>query len=69
MPKNVRDLISAESGANDGLGYPFIFLPILIMRRGDQSINAALTEWILSTWLYEIFLAILLGAVIGFVAR
>ncbi|KAL8292334.1 hypothetical protein RQP46_001800 [Phenoliferia psychrophenolica] len=69
VPSNVRDIISAESGANDGLGYPFIFLPIFLMKRGEDSIAAVMREWVVTTWLYQIGLACAMGALIGFVAR
>ncbi len=36
LPTRLRNLLSAESGANDGLGYPFVLLPILILTRSPQ---------------------------------
>ncbi|GAA6062359.1 hypothetical protein JCM10212_005701 [Sporobolomyces blumeae] len=74
VPKSVRDIISAESGANDGLGYPFLFLAIYLMERpgdgsGGKSINRSLQSWVVSTWLYQILLAVAIGAVIGWIAR
>jgi NhaP-type Na+/H+ or K+/H+ antiporter len=32
IPLNVRLVLSAESGINDGLGTPFLFLAIYLMR-------------------------------------
>lgn len=69
VARNVRDIISAESGANDGLGYPFIFLPLLLMQRGNASVGTALGEWVVSTWIFQIFLSCFIGALIGFIAR
>ncbi|GAA5931447.1 uncharacterized protein JCM15063_001470 [Sporobolomyces koalae] len=70
VPKGVRDIISAESGANDGLGYPFLFLAIFLMERpGSGSINASLQHWFVTTWIYQILLACVIGAVIGWIAR
>lgn len=69
VARNVRDIISAESGANDGLGYPFIFLPILLMRQGNAPLGHVMGEWVVSIWIYDIFLSCLLGGVIGFIAR
>lgn len=66
----MRDIISAESGANDGLGYPFLFLAIFLMERpGSGSINASLQHWIVTTWIYQILLACAIGALIGWVAK
>ncbi|GAA5929313.1 hypothetical protein JCM10213_006346 [Rhodosporidiobolus nylandii] len=71
VPKAVRDLISAESGANDGLGYPFLFLAVFIMQRHNESrsISSSLQHWVVTTWLYQILLACAVGAVIGYVGR
>lgn len=32
MARPLREIISAEAGANDGLGFPFLMLAIYIMR-------------------------------------
>ncbi|ORY61930.1 Sodium/hydrogen exchanger family-domain-containing protein [Leucosporidium creatinivorum] len=71
VPKAVRDIISAESGANDGLGYPFMFITIFLMQRKEDhaSIGTVIGHWIVSTWLYQIGLACAIGAVIGYIAR
>ncbi|GAA6057769.1 hypothetical protein JCM3770_006835 [Rhodotorula araucariae] len=70
VPKVVRDIISAESGANDGLGYPFLFVAVYLMQRTahDRSISESLQHWVVTTWLYQIVLSCVIGAVIGFVA-
>ncbi|GAB1525016.1 hypothetical protein RhiTH_008172 [Rhizoctonia solani] len=73
----VRNIIVAESGANDGLGYPFIFLPLLmIMARSSEefhgpnrSLSGVIARWIYETWLYQIVLSVVLGLLIGWVAR
>ncbi|GAA5885336.1 hypothetical protein JCM6882_009575 [Rhodosporidiobolus microsporus] len=72
VPSRTRNILSAESGANDGLGYPFLFLAVFLMEYNDdqkRSISASLRHWVVTTWLYQIFLACALGAVIGFVGR
>jgi NhaP-type Na+/H+ or K+/H+ antiporter len=50
VPLHVRNIILAESGANDGLGYPFLFIAIyLILIHEPQhpwhSIGGAVLEW------------------------
>jgi sodium/hydrogen antiporter len=65
LPDRVRDTLSAESGANDGLAYPFVILPILVLER---SLGESLVEWIVVTIFLEVALGALLGAVIGYVA-
>lgn len=42
LPDDVRNTLSAESGANDGLAYPFVLLPILLLSRPR---GEALLEW------------------------
>lgn len=77
VPKSIRDIIVAESGANDGLGYPFIFLPLFaIMARSSEEFNGPnrelsgiIARWIYETWLHEVTLSIVLGLLIGWVAR
>ncbi|KAG8742828.1 hypothetical protein FRC10_000874 [Ceratobasidium sp. 414] len=74
---SVRNIIVAESGANDGLGYPFIFLPLLsIMARSSEEFNApnrhlsgVIARWIYETWLYQVTLSVVLGLIIGWIAR
>ncbi|ORY95837.1 Cation/H+ exchanger [Syncephalastrum racemosum] len=66
VPAHVRNIISAESGANDGLGYPFLFLALLLMRLPTHE---ALTTWFLDIILYDIVYAALLGFAAGYIAR
>lgn len=44
LPDSFRMLISAEAGANDGFGYPFLFLAIYILQA--PSTGVAIAEWI-----------------------
>jgi NhaP-type Na+/H+ or K+/H+ antiporter len=47
IPGRLRHLISSESGLNDGLGYPVVFLPILLMTRSP---GEALSHWLQLGW-------------------
>lgn len=49
VPVNLRQLLSAESAANDGLAYPFLMLAIYLTI--DSSNETALTHWVLVGWL------------------
>lgn len=62
IPEAVRDLLSGEAGANDGLAYPLVFLPILLLEYAPRQ---ALEDWFLETLLWEVGLAILAGAAAG----
>ncbi|SEW09016.1 cation:proton antiporter domain-containing protein [Natrinema salifodinae] len=62
IPMPIRNLLSGESGANDGLAYPLVFLPILMLQHPP---GRALTDWLLSTLLWEVGAAVVIGATIG----
>ncbi|KAK8094457.1 sodium/hydrogen exchanger family protein [Apiospora hydei] len=72
VPKELQKIIIAESGANDGLGYPFLFFALYLIKYvGDGSHAAgggarqAMGEWFGETWGYTILLSVLYGAVVG----
>lgn len=54
------------SGANDGLGYPFLFLAIYLMQ---MSVGPAIGKWAYYVMAYNVLLSILIGFVAGYVAR
>jgi len=62
IPSRIRNIISATSGANDGLGYPLVRLPIIMLAKPA---GAALLFWAWHTIFYEVLLAVLLGAALG----
>lgn len=65
VPDRLRDLLTAESGINDGSAYPFIFLAILVM---SLPLGDALSEWAVRTVLWEVVAAAGIGAVVGVAA-
>ncbi|KAL6399965.1 CationH+ exchanger [Ilyonectria robusta] len=74
IPKDLQDLIVAESGANDGLGYPFLFFALYLIKyvgSGATSGGAgdAMGLWFAYTWGYTIILSILYGAVVGWIGK
>ena len=62
IPARLRHLLSAESGANDGLAYPLVTLPILLL---TTSTGQALTSWAWRVIGWEVLGAALMGALIG----
>ncbi|KAF5001183.1 hypothetical protein FGRMN_1207 [Fusarium graminum] len=74
IPQDLQHLITAESGANDGLGYPFLFLALYLIKfvgagatyggAGD-----AMGLWFALTWGYTIILSVIYGAVVGWVGK
>ncbi|KAJ7023275.1 Sodium/hydrogen exchanger family-domain-containing protein [Mycena alexandri] len=63
VPTNLRQIISAESAANDGLAYPFLSISIYLTVEASRRV--AIGKWFLVGWLYEVILGIVLGAVLG----
>lgn len=64
LPDRIRELLSAESGANDGLAYPFVLLPLLMLSHDSD----VWSHWLLHVLLRGIVGAALIGAAVGWVA-
>eukprot|EP00834_Sanchytrium_tribonematis_P005876 NODE_388_length_8234_cov_1.030731.p3 type:complete len:427 gc:universal NODE_388_length_8234_cov_1.030731:1998-718(-) len=64
VPAALRDLLSFESGANDGLGYPFLFLPIYL---ATLNVGTAIGKWFLITILLNIIVSVIIGIASGYV--
>ncbi len=63
LPARMRHLLSGESGANDGLAYPLVFLSILMLQHPP---GEALRDWLVQVLLWEVGAAIVLGALMGY---
>ncbi|ORZ12352.1 Cation/H+ exchanger, partial [Absidia repens] len=66
VPAHVRNALSAESGGNDGLGFPFLFLAIFLLN--EDTVGTAIGKWIYITLLFQILLSCIIGAVVGWLA-
>lgn len=62
LPERVRSALSFESGANDGLSYLFVFLPLLLLTRPRDE---ALVHFLVHTLLWEVLAATVVGIAIG----
>lgn len=74
IPKDLQNLIVAESGTNDGLGYPFLFFALYLIKfvgSGATSGGAgdAMGLWFALTWGYTIVLSVVYGAAVGWVGK
>ena len=76
IPGPLQKIIIAESGANDGLGYPFLFLALYLIkytgRHGlgvEGGAGKAMGLWFYDTWVYVIILSVVYGAVVGYIAK
>jgi NhaP-type Na+/H+ or K+/H+ antiporter len=63
VPRRLRNLLSAESGCNDGVSYPFLFIGLLFLI--EPTTGGAVKEWVLATVLWQCCLGLLIGLVMG----
>ena len=68
VPKHLRDVLSAESGCNDGMAFPFIYLSIYLLRYNLEA-GPVTKHWICVTILYECILGAIYGVAVGYAAR
>ncbi|CAR28868.1 ZYRO0F13816p [Zygosaccharomyces rouxii] len=68
VPGHLRNLLSAESGCNDGLAFPFIYLSLYLIMHPRQG-GEIVKDWICITILWECLFGCLLGCVIGYCGR
>jgi len=76
VPKPLQKIIVAESGANDGLGYPFLFLALYLIKYTQLEkegqgggVATAMGLWFGETWAYTILLSIGYGVAVGWLAK
>lgn len=74
IPKALQRIVIAESGLNDGLGYPFLFLPLYLLTyighgAHGHTAGKAVGMWFYETWCYQILLSSVYGFVCGWVAK
>jgi NhaP-type Na+/H+ or K+/H+ antiporter len=62
LPSYLRHTLSAESGFNDGLAYPFVLLPVLLVTRPNSD---AWSHWLTRTILWEVGGGALVGMSLG----
>ncbi|CAK7266836.1 hypothetical protein SEPCBS57363_002293 [Sporothrix epigloea] len=80
VPPELQRIIIAESGANDGLGYPFLFLALYLVQyigfEGTAEFpvpaggaGKAIGLWFGETLGYTILLSVIYGALVGYIAK
>lgn len=68
IPASMRHLLSAESGANDGLAFPFVLLAVdILTNRGKPGV--IVRDWFCVAILYECVFGVILGLIIGYTGR
>ena len=68
VPKHLRDLLSAESGCNDGMAFPFVYLAIYLLRY-DLDAAHVTYHWFCYTVLYECIFGAFYGFMVGYIGR
>src|SRR5277367_4035023 len=68
VPKHLRDLLSAESGCNDGMAFPFIYLALYIIQYRSDPKEVSF-HWIVIGILYECVFGAIYGFTIGWIGR
>ena len=63
VPSRLKHLLSAESGCNDGVSFPFLYIGLLLLV--EDTYGSAAKEWVLGTILWQCSLGLLLGLLIG----
>ena len=68
VPKHLRDLLSAESGCNDGMAFPFIYLSLYLLQfhRSSREVSFHFVVYVV---LYECIFGAVYGFLIGYIAR
>ena len=75
LPRDLRHLLVAESGANDGLGFPFLLLALFLLQYvegGASSLDQpglAMKMWFQEAWAHQVLLGTAYGAVTGFIGQ
>ncbi|KAK1749394.1 na h antiporter [Echria macrotheca] len=72
LPLPLRDIVVAESGANDGLGYPFLFSALYLIQywsSDEKEWTTPVTSFIGTTCVYVVLFSIIYGLAIGYMAK
>lgn len=67
IPKRLRHLLAAESGCNDGISYPFIYVGLLAVVRATA--GEAVKDWFLDVIFWQCLIGTGIGLIIGKVAN
>lgn len=68
VPKHLRDILSAESGCNDGMAFPFVYLGLYLVLYHRDAAEVSL-HWVCITILYECVFGAIYGVMVGYIAR
>ncbi|KAH9995232.1 Cation/H+ exchanger [Russula vinacea] len=64
VPLRIRHILVAESASNDGMAYPFLSIAIYLTTEASR--ETAFEKWLVISWLYQVILGTVFGAIIGY---
>ncbi|KAI9722853.1 MAG: hypothetical protein M1828_004419 [Chrysothrix sp. TS-e1954] len=67
VPSRVKHLLSCESGCNDGISFPFLYVGLSILTQAK--LEGMFKEWVLITVLWQCVLGSLVGVIVGLVSN
>ena len=67
VPKRLRNLLSAESGCNDGTSFPFLYAGLFAVTMTTKA--EAVGSWFLDVILWQCTVGIVVGVVIGYLGN
>ena len=68
VPRHLRDVLSAESGCNDGMAFPFIYLSLYLIHYHLEGRDVVF-HWVCFTILYECIFGAVYGFLVGYIGR
>ncbi|KAH3902760.1 uncharacterized protein SCDLUD_000349 [Saccharomycodes ludwigii] len=68
VPARLKDLLVCESGVNDGMAFPFVYLSLYLLIYAGQA-GKIIKDWLCVTILYEVILGSFIGICIGYFGR
>ncbi|KAF2773796.1 Sodium/hydrogen exchanger [Teratosphaeria nubilosa] len=63
IPKRIKDMLAAESGCNDGISFPFLYVGIFALTQSTP--GAAVKEYVTITLLWQLAFGTIIGLIIG----
>lgn len=63
VPKRLKDMLSAESGCNDGISFPFLYIGLFVLTQPTTGL--AIKDWFLITILWQCVFGVTIGLIIG----
>jgi NhaP-type Na+/H+ or K+/H+ antiporter len=67
IPRRIKHLLSAESGCNDGVSFPFLYIGLYLLTK--SSAGEVAKNWFLITLLWQCTVGLLVGVIIGWCAN